>query len=142
MEKLLGSNRLLITDNYYTSIPLAQYLYDRQINLCGTFRRNRVGIPQEILKANLLPGDIIARQKKYITVLKWHDKRDVIMLSTCHDDRLDSVGKNRKDGTEKKKPRVVIDCNSAKQGIDVSDQLSSYYSPVRKSLTWYKKNCI
>ncbi|KAJ8939812.1 hypothetical protein NQ314_010973 [Rhamnusium bicolor] len=124
MEKLLGSNRLLITDNYYTSIPLAQYLYDRQINLCGTFR---------------LPGDIIARQKKYITVLKWHDKRDVIMLSTCHDDRLDSVGKNRKDGTEKKKPRVVIDYNSAKQSIDVSDQLSSYYSPVRKSLTWYKK---
>ncbi|KAJ8936250.1 hypothetical protein NQ314_012437 [Rhamnusium bicolor] len=142
MEKLLGSNRLLITDNYYTSIPLAQYLYDRQINLCGTFRRNRVGIPQEILKANLVSGDIIARQKKYITVLKWHEKRDVIMLSTCHDDRLDSVGKNKKDGTEKKKPRVVIDYNSAKQGIDVSDQLSSYYSPVRKSLTWYKKNCI
>lgn len=32
-----------------------------------------------------------------------------------------------------------MDYNNTKQGIDVSDQLSSYYNPQRKSLVWYKK---
>jgi len=34
---------------------------------------------------------------------------------------------------------MILDCNKTKQGIDVSDQLSSYYNPQRKALVWYKK---
>ncbi|XP_045449136.1 uncharacterized protein LOC123657660 [Melitaea cinxia] len=37
------------------------------------------------------------------------------------------------------KPEMVLEYNRGKKGIDVSDQLSSYNSPTRKSITWYKK---
>lgn len=34
---------------------------------------------------------------------------------------------------------MVIDYNSAKQGIDLSDQMSSYFSTLRKTIRWYHK---
>lgn len=61
----------------------------------------------------------------FVTVLKWHDKRDLLIISTCH-------GKEMMDD-------MVMDSNDAKKGIDVADQLSCYHFPLRKSMTWYKK---
>jgi hypothetical protein len=37
------------------------------------------------------------------------------------------------------KPQVVLDYNQGKQGIDLSDQLSSYYTCLRRSIKWYQK---
>jgi len=37
------------------------------------------------------------------------------------------------------KPKIIIDYNPWKARIDLSDQLSSYSSPVRKSIRWYHK---
>lgn len=36
------------------------------------------------------------------------------------------------------KPKVVLDYNRDKSFIDVSDQMASYGSPLRKSLKWYR----
>lgn len=68
-------------------------------------------------------------------MMKWRDKRDVAMLSTCHDASMKmSLGY-----WPMLKPEAVLYYNEQKKGIDVSDQLSSYYDPKRKSLAWYKK---
>ncbi|XP_008182727.1 piggyBac transposable element-derived protein 4-like [Acyrthosiphon pisum] len=99
-DSLLDEGCLIITNNFYTSVPLAEYLYGRKTDLCGTLRKNRKWLPVDVKEKKLKKGQFIARQKEFITILKWHDKRD---------------------------------------GIDVSDQLSSYYNPQRKSLVWYKK---
>lgn len=45
-------------------------------------------------------------------------------------------GKNRKD-EDVVKPEMIIQYNSMKGGIDISDQLSSYHSAIRKSIRWY-----
>lgn len=37
------------------------------------------------------------------------------------------------------KPSTIVDYNSAKGFIDISDQRASYSSPVRKGLKWYRK---
>lgn len=37
------------------------------------------------------------------------------------------------------KPKSVIDYNAAKKGVDISDQMASYYDSRRKTLNWYKK---
>lgn len=96
------------------------------------------GLPQQVLQKKLRRGGVIARQlHNYVTVLKWHDKRDVLMISTCDDDEMVPTYNWRRDETLK--PRMTVEYNTAKKGIDVSDQLGSYYSPLRKSLTWYKK---
>ncbi|XP_025207090.1 piggyBac transposable element-derived protein 4-like [Melanaphis sacchari] len=80
-DSLLDEGRLIITDNFYTSVPLAEYLYSRKTDFCGTLRKNRKWLPVDVKDKKLKKG----------------------------------------------------------QGIDVSDQLSSYYNPQRKSLVWYKK---
>jgi len=71
--------------------------------------------------------------------LKWKDKRDVLMLTTKHTDKMVDTGKKTRKGESLIKPEAVIYYNSSKQGIDVSDQLASYQSPVRKSIRWYHK---
>ncbi|CAD7086566.1 unnamed protein product [Hermetia illucens] len=135
MIKFYG--RLRIKMYKLLCVPLAKYLKDRKTDLCGTLRKNRVGLPLNVTKSKLKKGQCVARQKdNYITVLKWHDKRDVLMISTCHGDEMTSV---RTRLGETLKPNAVIDYNDAKKGIDVADQLSSYHSPLHKSLTWFKK---
>jgi len=32
-----------------------------------------------------------------------------------------------------------IDYNRIKQGVDLADQMSSYHSPLRKSIRWFHK---
>ncbi|XP_060845864.1 piggyBac transposable element-derived protein 4-like [Rhopalosiphum padi] len=138
-DSLLDEGRLIITDNFYTSVPLAEYLYGRKTDLCGTLRKNRKWLPVDVKEKKLKKGQFIARQKEFITILKWHDKRDVLMLSTCHGDQFQNTGKTDRKGNTITKPKMILDYNNTKQGIDVSDQLSSYYNPQRKSLVWYKK---
>ena len=40
------------------------------------------------------------------------------------------------------KPKSVINYNIAKKGVDMSDQMSSYYFSLRKTKRWYKKVAI
>jgi hypothetical protein len=37
------------------------------------------------------------------------------------------------------KPQVVLDYNEGRIGTDLSDQLSSYYTCLRRSIKWYRK---
>nr|XP_026490964.1 piggyBac transposable element-derived protein 4-like [Vanessa tameamea] len=70
-----------------------------------------------------------------MTCLKWHDKRDIFMLSTCHNHEMQLSGGFR----PIMKPKMVLTYNNGKKGIDLADQLASYNSPVRKTCIWYKK---
>ncbi|XP_045449138.1 piggyBac transposable element-derived protein 4-like [Melitaea cinxia] len=83
-ENLLDEGRLIITDNFYTSVPLANFLKTRRTDLLGTVNKMRRGLPQQVTGSKLKKGEIAAMQKGNITVLKWHDKRDVLLLSTCN----------------------------------------------------------
>nr|XP_047143975.1 piggyBac transposable element-derived protein 4-like [Hydra vulgaris] len=62
-----------------------------------------------------------------IMILKWKDKREVIMLSSIHDGSI----------TERGKPAVIVDYNKGKSFNDLSDQLGSYCPYVRKTMKWY-----
>lgn len=72
--------------------------------------------------------------------MKWQDKRVVMMLSTRPEDsqKLVKSGKRTKSGQEVNEPTAVLTYNNAKKGVHFSDQMASYYTPLRKSLEWYK----
>ena len=74
--------------------------------------------------------------------MKWKDKRDVFMLTIdpIHDtaELLVSGARNR-NGVEKRKPQCILYYNTAKKGVDYSDQMCAYYSPLRKTRKWYRK---
>ena len=73
--------------------------------------------------------------------MKWHDKRDVLTISTdpTHSEKLIPTGKYLRNGNPILKPKSVIDYNHNKQGVDLSDQFNSYYSPLRKGKKWWRK---
>nr|XP_023018525.1 piggyBac transposable element-derived protein 1-like [Leptinotarsa decemlineata] len=48
----------ITTDNFFTSIELANMLLDKNLTLCGTLRKNETCIPKELLPA---------RYKKYFS---------------------------------------------------------------------------
>jgi hypothetical protein len=89
------------------------------------------------VQKKLQRGEIFAKKNKAgITLIKWKDKCDVLLLSTKHSTETAVV---RKKGYDIVKPKLVIDYNEAKSSVDVSDQMAAYSNPLRKTLKWYKK---
>ena len=76
-----------------------------------------------------------------VKVFNWKDKRTVLTLSTIpeHETKLVASGKSSRSGDQIKKPQSVLEYNNAKKGIDLSDQMSSYYTPLKKKRKWYRK---
>ena len=73
---------------YYTGIPLAEKLINRNTNIIGTCRKNRKGLPKEVLYKKLKKGELIARQRKGIMVLKFKDMFGIVMLFSKYDSGL------------------------------------------------------
>jgi hypothetical protein len=139
-EPLFHAGRIIVTDNYYTSLDLATRLLEKSTNLLGTLRANRKGNPKDVISRKLKRGELIAKQnEKGVTVMKWCDKRDILILSTLHGSETVSVQRRNK---EIYKPKAIMDYNVGKSSIDLSDQLSSYCTPLRRSLKWYRKVAI
>lgn len=137
-EDYLDLGRTMYTDNWYSSYDLASELLNRSTNLVGTLRSNRKNNPKEVVNKKLKKGEVIAKQcNKGITVLKWKDKREVLMISTKHSDAQSTIINKR--GKEVIKPQVIIDYNKGKGLVDVTDLRNSYHNPLRKTLKWYKK---
>lgn len=70
---------------------------------------------------------------------KFKDKGDIFLLSTRHKLDIIDTGKQSRKKESISKPDVILFYNAGKVGIDLSDQLASYSSPVRKSIRWYHK---
>lgn len=54
LKDLKNSGRTVVCDNYFTSVPLADTLYDQKTYLIGTMRQKRVGVPREFVDEKLL----------------------------------------------------------------------------------------
>ena len=139
MEHYMDVGHELFVDNFYTSVPLAKALLKRKTLLCGTLRRSRKHIPDSVVSAKLKKGEVIRRRNGQIVVLKWYDKRDVLMLTTFHDGKITECNERNRKGEPIHKPNCVLSYNDYMCGVDRCDQLTSYYSPLRKSLKWYRK---
>uniref|UniRef100_A0A1B6HG03 Uncharacterized protein n=1 Tax=Homalodisca liturata TaxID=320908 RepID=A0A1B6HG03_9HEMI len=140
MANHLNSGHNLYVDNYYTSVQLANSLLSRQTHLCGTLRRNRKGIPKDLTKEKIQKGEMICLENdEGVLITKWQDKREVLMLSTVHKPEYVEIPSKNPDKPSVLKPLVVTAYNKAKVGIDLSDQMSSYSTAVRKTMRWYHK---
>lgn len=141
-EGLLDEGRVLYGDNFYTSLPLVEELLERNTYYCGTLRRNRKGLPVDFIKKKQKKGDVDGMQNKHgIKIIKWTDKRQVLMMTSCidHNGKMVELNKRNRFGNVVKKPDCILSYNKAKKGVDLSDQLASYYSNLRKTIKWYRK---
>lgn len=63
-DKLLTSGRTAVTDNYYTSLELANKLLDSKTHLLGSLRANRWSNPVEVIKKKLKVRETIAKENR------------------------------------------------------------------------------
>lgn len=136
-KDLFDKGHTLYTDNWYTSLELAEKLIHKNTHLVGTLRSNRRGNSQQVISTKLKRGEIVAKENNQgITILKWRDKRDILVLSTKHSSEMVNV--ECRSGN-KIKPQIIVDYNRRKAAVDLSDQMNAYNNPLRRTIKWYRK---
>jgi hypothetical protein len=141
MSPFYGRNHHLYFDSFYSSVPLAEHLEANGTYTCSTIRQNRLGLPQAIKMANpRTPNETVRRQKGNLLATVWMDKRKVTLLSTCQDPRDGQVLRRRRgqQATNIARPIAITSYNKFMGGVDLSDQLRSYYPVGRDSVKWWR----
>lgn len=133
MVSHLGQGYGITTDNFFTSLELADKLLEKNITLCGTLRRNKPYIPKELLPAKYKKdlSSMFAFTKNK-TLVSYVPKKNsaVILLSTEHTD--DKVSDSEHDY----KPDIIMHYNKTKGAVDTTDKLAKEYTTQRKSNRW------
>ncbi len=137
MKDYYGKGHALYLENYYCSIPLAEYLLRRGVQMTGTIRSNRQGIPDIFKKVKLEKGESFFVRKGNILLQKYFEKREIMMISTRYNGEYAEV--NPKFGRNIVKPKAIAEYNTFMGGIDKADQMISYYSSPRKTMRWQLK---
>jgi hypothetical protein len=134
-EKLLRQGYIIGLDNYYSSPELFDTLNKLETDAVGTVRCNRKGLLRDIMGKKLKKEEVAVSFRRMLMALIWKDKRDVCMLSSTHDEEMQTV--RDKKGGEKQKLKVSINYNDAMGGADLSDQYIVTYSTTRKRIKKY-----
>ena len=126
-------------DRLYSSVTLAEKLYERKFHVTGTIMPNRKHLPAEIKNpSGIQKGEIRAFRSSNILCLCWKDKRVVTMISTYHKGN-ETIIKNVRGRGDAEKPVVVEEYNKHMSEVDLHDQMNKYYDHSRKSVKWWKK---
>lgn len=139
---------LLAFDNFFSSLPLLDALCERGLFCVCTFRVNRVGIPSSISEKptrkieQLKPGEFKYEYDSPISVIKWHDSKDVFVMTNAFDPReVQIIQRTQKDGTKKDMycPKAIVYYTKTMGGVDKFDHLKSSYPIGRRSYkSWHR----
>ncbi|CAH2005722.1 unnamed protein product [Acanthoscelides obtectus] len=124
LEPYLNKGHSLYTDNFYTSPTLSTFLLQHKTNSCGTVRQNRKHMP--VFDKKLKQGDTDWRSSENLLAIKWIDRRDVVMLTSMHENRMVTLPKiNRSTYENVIKPLCVLEYNRQMGAVDRSDMMLS-----------------
>ena len=122
-------------------MPLTEALLDRSTMFTGTVIKNRKDLPGAVRDRSFLlqAGETRSfRDGRYLT-LAWRaerKKKPLLMISSSCSAQPVTVNTRRE---TVRKPAVVNAYNQSMNGVDVSDQLTVFYSFVRKTRKWWRK---
>ncbi|CAM4659016.1 unnamed protein product [Leuciscus chuanchicus] len=129
---------VLYVDNWYSSPTLFQHLLSLGTGACGTVRANRKGMPKFTCK--MKKGEVEFEENGSQLAVKWHDKRDVHVLTTVHPTGMAATGKlDHVTGQPRMKPVCVLEYNKKMGAVDKADMMTGFHECARKSTKWYKK---
>ncbi|RDD38522.1 PiggyBac transposable element-derived protein 4 [Trichoplax sp. H2] len=141
---LLDQGYNIYMDNWYSSVPLYSYLYERRTNACGTVRADRV--PASIREKDVAFGKSSTFWLGPLMCVKFNDRSMVYMLSTLDNDGITQVtvsgGQGVRGKVNKGKPTCVVHYNKFMGGVDLRDSVIKNYAATRKTIKWYKKLAI
>ena len=128
----VNKGRSVTTDNYFTSVQLAEDLLGVQTTLVGTIRKNKRDIPQELQANRRRPkNSSLFAFDRQLTLVSYVPKKGaaVILLSSLHHDMTVSEETHQK-------PEIILYYNETKGGVDRMDQMVGTYSCKRKINRW------
>lgn len=135
----------LFYDNYFSSYQLLEILRKKHINAGGTIRIDRFAQPPLLADKGMAKkgrgySDIVVSKNEKVVVVKWQDNKCVHMASnfigigtTDTAKRWDKKLKNHVDVT---RPEIISLYNGGMGGVDLLDQLISYYRVFIRSKKW------
>lgn len=128
------TGRNITADNWYGSIPLAEYLLTKKLSFIGTLRKNKKELPVSFV-------DVKNREEKSslfgfqntTTIVSYvpKKKKNVILISTMHQDGVIDASTG-----DMKKPEIITLYNLTKAGVDTVDEMCGTYSTSRKCRRW------
>ncbi|CAK6951079.1 piggyBac transposable element-derived protein 4-like [Scomber scombrus] len=123
----------ITTDNFFTSVPLAEHLLEKGLTIVGKLRQNKPDIPP-VMKASKT-RKLFSTEFGFngsMTMVSYVGKKEkaVIFLSTMH--RSKTVDAN----TRKKKTEVIHFYKQTKGGVDIVDQMIGTYTCKRQTQRW------
>ena len=132
----MNKNHHVYFDNFFSSVRLLEHLRVQKTYACATIRINRKDLPP-CARQKLRPGQQVVRQKGKLVFTKWHDKRDVSVISSNLSPNAPDVV-IRRHNDQVRKPAVIGLYNENMGGVDLADQFRKYYSVGRSCKKWYK----
>ncbi|XP_025752868.1 uncharacterized protein LOC102077962 [Oreochromis niloticus] len=131
MEPFLDKGRNVTTDNFFTSLSLAQKLLRWKTTILGTVNKIRWEIPQSARyrDRNEFTTQVFSTSAATLTAYAAKRKKTVYILSSMH-----SVVQT--DNITKRKPNTVTLYNTTKCGVDVMDQMVREYTVRRGTRRW------
>lgn len=130
--KFKDTGRNVVTDNFFTTLPLAKFLWTWNLTLVGTIKKNKTYIPKEMLAdKSREPLSTRFGFHENVTICSYVPKKNkaVTLISTLHHTKTIS-------DDEKKKPEIIKHYNHTKGGVDVMDKMAGAFSVKRKTLRW------
>lgn len=86
-RRYLNAGQTIITDHFYTLVPLIYELLKNNAHLVGALQSNIIKLPQ-LTKTKLKPSEIVKRENgDGIVTVKWKGKKD----SQCYPRDLSSI---------------------------------------------------
>ena len=130
------------TCRYYTSVPLMDVLLSHGTMFTGTVMKNRRELPSVIRDKSFTvrAGETRSFRDGRTLALAWRaetKKKPLLMISSACSSKPVWVTSRRERVSSK--PAVVNAYNHSMNGVDVSDQLTVFYSFVRKTRKWWRK---
>lgn len=90
MERLLNKGCHVVTDNWYTSLRLANYSRELSTTITGVVRAGR-GPPREMSQLPLERQQCIFVRKENALVLRWQDEDVTVLNTKCKADMVENV---------------------------------------------------
>lgn len=127
-----GTGIGVTTDNFFTSIPLANAPLENNNTLTGTIRKNKREIPKEFSNSRDREElSILFGFSDNLTLLSYVPKKNTTVTLLTNEFHNSDVEEE-----PKKRPSVILHYIKTKGGVDTGDKMTHKYSCVRVTRRW------
>lgn len=152
LTRSLKPGTQVFVDRFFTTIPLLEYLLNKNIVCTGTIMKSRIPSAVHLTSEKIIKKfprgftEQTVRNDGKINVVQWFDQKPIIIASTGLGEQPTDICKrwSKKESKYLQVPRPnIIKCyNNSMGGIDLIDRMISYYRMSARTKKWTVKTIL